>query len=92
MAIKWTDLCKPFCKRQPPDLTRPSSGRLCLSPQCGFASCGIGNKLTETQQWVRLALVKEIAEEVWGWPECFWEGYTGECPHSTFVRYALFPK
>lgn len=40
--------------------------RLCLSPQCGFASCEIGNKLTEEQQWAKLALVKEIAEEVWG--------------------------
>jgi methionine synthase II (cobalamin-independent) len=40
--------------------------RLCLSPQCGFASCEIGNKLTEAQQWAKLALVKEIAQEVWG--------------------------
>ena len=32
--------------------------RLCLSPQCGFASCEIGNKLTEAQQWAKLALVK----------------------------------
>ncbi len=40
--------------------------RLCLSPQCGFASCEIGNKLTEQQQWDKLALVKEVAEEVWG--------------------------
>ena len=40
--------------------------RLCRSPQCGFASCEIGNKLTEEQQWAKLALVKEIAEEVWG--------------------------
>ena len=40
--------------------------RLCLSPQCGFASCEIGNKLTEEQQWAKLKLVKEIAEEVWG--------------------------
>lgn len=39
---------------------------LYLSPQCGFASCEIGNKLTEEQQWAKLALVKEIAEEVWG--------------------------
>ena len=38
---------------------------LCLSPQCGFASCEIGNKLTEEEQWAKLALVKEIAEEVW---------------------------
>ena len=40
--------------------------RLSLSPQCGFASCEIGNKLTEEQQWAKLALVREIVEEVWG--------------------------
>lgn len=40
--------------------------RLCLSPQCGFASCEIGNKLTELEQWNKLKLVKEIAESVWG--------------------------
>lgn len=39
--------------------------RLYLSPQCGFASCEIGNKLTEEEQWAKLKLVKEIAEEVW---------------------------
>lgn len=38
---------------------------LYLSPQCGFASCEIGNKLTEEEQWAKLKLVKEIAEEVW---------------------------
>ena len=43
-----------------------SLDRLYLSPQCGFASCEIGNKLTEEQQWAKLKLVKEIAEEVWG--------------------------
>lgn len=40
--------------------------RLYLSPQCGFASCEIGNKLTEEEQWAKLPLVKEVAEEVWG--------------------------
>ncbi len=40
--------------------------RLCLSPQCGFASCEIGNKLTAEEQWAKLRLVKEIADEVWG--------------------------
>lgn len=40
--------------------------RLCLSPQCGFASCEIGNKLTEEEQWEKLRLVRQIAEEVWG--------------------------
>lgn len=40
--------------------------RLSLSPQCGFASCEIGNKLTEAEQWAKLDLVREIAQEVWG--------------------------
>ena len=39
---------------------------LYLSPQCGFASCEIGNKLTEDEQWAKIALVEEIAKEVWG--------------------------
>lgn len=39
---------------------------LCLSPQCGFASCEIGNKLTEEEQWAKIALVKQIAKQVWG--------------------------
>ena len=42
-----------------------SLDRLYLSPQCGFASCEIGNKLTKQQQWDKLKLVKEIAKEVW---------------------------
>ena len=40
--------------------------RLSLSPQCGFASCAIGNKLTVEQQWAKLQLVKRISEKVWG--------------------------
>jgi len=40
--------------------------RLSLSPQCGFASCEIGNKLTEEEQWAKLKLVREVADEVWG--------------------------
>ena len=40
--------------------------RLCLGTQCGFASCEIGNNLTEEQQWAKLKLIKEIAEQVWG--------------------------
>lgn len=42
-----------------------SLDRLYLSPQCGFASCEIGNKLTKQQQRDKLKLVKEIAKEVW---------------------------
>ncbi|WP_127849265.1 5-methyltetrahydropteroyltriglutamate--homocysteine S-methyltransferase [Lacticaseibacillus hulanensis] len=40
--------------------------RLCLSPQCGFASTEEGNILNESEQFAKLALVKSIAEEVWG--------------------------
>jgi 5-methyltetrahydropteroyltriglutamate--homocysteine methyltransferase len=40
--------------------------RLCLSPQCGFASTEEGNLLTEDEQWAKLARVVEVAEEVWG--------------------------
>ena len=39
--------------------------RLYLSPQCGFASCEIGNIITEEEQWAKLKLAKEIAEEIW---------------------------
>ncbi|AJT51430.1 5-methyltetrahydropteroyltriglutamate--homocysteine methyltransferase [Limosilactobacillus mucosae LM1] len=40
--------------------------KLCLSTQCGFSSTEEGNILTEEQQWAKIALVKSIAEEVWG--------------------------
>lgn len=39
--------------------------RLCLSPQCGFASTEEGNLLSEDEQWAKLRHVVEIAEEVW---------------------------
>lgn len=39
--------------------------RLCLSPQCGFASTEEGNSLTEDQQWRKLSLVVETADEIW---------------------------
>ena len=37
-----------------------------ISRSTVFASCEIGNKLTELEQWNKLKLVKEIAETVWG--------------------------
>jgi 5-methyltetrahydropteroyltriglutamate--homocysteine methyltransferase len=37
-----------------------------LSPQCGFSSTHHGNRLTEDEQWRKLALVVEVAREVWG--------------------------
>lgn len=43
-----------------------SLDRLCLSPQCGFASTHEGNALTAEQQEAKLRLVVEVAQEVWG--------------------------
>jgi 5-methyltetrahydropteroyltriglutamate--homocysteine methyltransferase len=40
--------------------------QLCLSPQCGFASTEEGNVLAEDEQWAKLALIVEVAKEVWG--------------------------
>ena len=40
--------------------------QLCLSPQCGFASTEEGNTLTEEQQWAKLKMIVEVADEVWG--------------------------
>ncbi len=40
--------------------------QLCLSPQCGFSSTVEGNELTHEEQWAKLRLIVEIAEEVWG--------------------------
>jgi 5-methyltetrahydropteroyltriglutamate--homocysteine methyltransferase len=42
--------------------------QLCLSPQCGFASTEEGNTLAEDEQWAKLRMIVEIAEEVWGSP------------------------
>jgi 5-methyltetrahydropteroyltriglutamate--homocysteine methyltransferase len=39
---------------------------LCLSPQCGFSSDHHGNQLSEDEQWRKLALIVEVANEVWG--------------------------
>ncbi len=40
--------------------------QLCLSPQCGFSSTVEGNLLSEDEQWAKLRLIVEVAEEVWG--------------------------
>ncbi len=40
--------------------------RLCLSPQCGFASTHHGNLVTEDIERRKLALIVEVATEVWG--------------------------
>jgi len=40
--------------------------QLCLSPQCGFASTEEGNVLAEDEQWAKLTMIVELANEVWG--------------------------
>jgi 5-methyltetrahydropteroyltriglutamate--homocysteine methyltransferase len=43
-----------------------SLDQLCLSPQCGFSSTVDGNALSEDEQRAKLALVVEVADDVWG--------------------------
>ncbi|MDB5571309.1 MAG: 5-methyltetrahydropteroyltriglutamate--homocysteine methyltransferase [Hyphomicrobiales bacterium] len=40
--------------------------QLCISPQCGFASTTVGNRITEDVERRKLALCAEVALEVWG--------------------------
>ena len=39
--------------------------QLCLSPQCGFSSTVHGNQITEDDQWAKLRLVAEVADDIW---------------------------
>jgi 5-methyltetrahydropteroyltriglutamate--homocysteine methyltransferase len=39
--------------------------QLCLSPQCGFSSTVEGNVLSQDEQWAKLRLIVETAQEVW---------------------------
>ena len=39
---------------------------LALSPQCGFASIDIGNKIAFDEQSAKLGMMLEIAGDVWG--------------------------
>jgi 5-methyltetrahydropteroyltriglutamate--homocysteine methyltransferase len=40
--------------------------QLALSPQCGFASDIVGNPLSEDDQWRKLEVIQEVAQQVWG--------------------------
>ncbi len=40
--------------------------RLALSPQCGFATSVIGNRITVEDQKRKLRVICETAREVWG--------------------------
>lgn len=58
---------KDTLKRRIEEAARYVDGdRLCLSPQCGFSSTVEGNKLSPDDQWAKLRLVVETAQEVWG--------------------------
>jgi 5-methyltetrahydropteroyltriglutamate--homocysteine methyltransferase len=54
-------------KRRLEEASRYASlDQLALSPQCGFASTEEGNILTEEEQWAKLRLAVEVAQDVWG--------------------------
>jgi 5-methyltetrahydropteroyltriglutamate--homocysteine methyltransferase len=54
-------------KRRIDEATRyVAPDQLCLSPQCGFASTEEGNVLAEEEQWAKLRMIVELADEVWG--------------------------
>jgi 5-methyltetrahydropteroyltriglutamate--homocysteine methyltransferase len=56
-----------FIKRRIEDAARYTDiDQLSLSAQCGFSSTSEGNDLTEQQQWDKLRLIVEVAEEIWG--------------------------
>jgi 5-methyltetrahydropteroyltriglutamate--homocysteine methyltransferase len=40
--------------------------QLCLSPQCGFSSNAIGNLISEQEQFDKLGMIVDIANEIWG--------------------------
>jgi 5-methyltetrahydropteroyltriglutamate--homocysteine methyltransferase len=40
--------------------------QLAISPQCGFASTEEGNILSEDEQWAKLTLAVDVAQDLWG--------------------------
>jgi methionine synthase II (cobalamin-independent) len=53
-------------KRRIEDATRYIDlDRLAIGPQCGFASTVAGNPLTEAEERAKLALIVEVAKEIW---------------------------
>jgi 5-methyltetrahydropteroyltriglutamate--homocysteine methyltransferase len=58
---------KDAIKRRIDEATRyVALDQICLSPQCGFASTEEGNVLAEDEQWAKLRMIVELADEVWG--------------------------
>jgi 5-methyltetrahydropteroyltriglutamate--homocysteine methyltransferase len=68
MSSKWAEPePKDDVKRRIDEASRYIPFSQCaLSHQCGFSSTAHGNDLTESDQWIKLARLVEIAEEVWG--------------------------
>ncbi|HEX8827688.1 MAG TPA: 5-methyltetrahydropteroyltriglutamate--homocysteine S-methyltransferase, partial [Xanthobacteraceae bacterium] len=57
---------KDFVRRRLDEATKYTPlDQLCLSPQCGFASTEEGNVLAEEEQWAKLRMIVEVANEVW---------------------------
>lgn len=52
----------------------------------GFASCEIGNKLTEEERWAKLRLVKEVAGTLIVSDHNSYEKQTGACNVSLFFE------
>jgi 5-methyltetrahydropteroyltriglutamate--homocysteine methyltransferase len=42
--------------------------QLAISPQCGFSSSILGNVLSEDDQWRKIAVLRGVADDVWGRP------------------------
>jgi 5-methyltetrahydropteroyltriglutamate--homocysteine methyltransferase len=58
---------KDFIKRRIEEAAKYADiDQLCLSAQCGFSSTSEGNDLTGQQQWDKLRLIVEVAQEIWG--------------------------
>jgi len=58
---------KDFLKRRVDEAAKFADfEQLCISGQCGFSSTKEGNDLTQEQQWAKLALLAETAEDIWG--------------------------
>ena len=68
VSSKLTQLeSKDVLKRRIDEATRHIDlDQLCISPQCGFASSSEGNRVSEADQFAKLRLCVEVADEVWG--------------------------
>ena len=58
---------KDYLKARVDEAARYADGdQLCISGQCGFSSTKEGNSLTQEQQWAKLELLVETAQDIWG--------------------------